>query len=86
MNLFKFFKDNNFTFWLFDDDRNFFCVGKRGRCYKGKFSVYKVKLMKEGCQYTETITYERVEKSFSRRRDAVDYILDILLVHYKSRP
>ena len=74
MNLIKFFKDNNFTFWLFDDDRNFFCVGKRGRCYKGKFSVYKVKLLQVDGQYTEKITYESVEKSFSKKIDAFYYI------------
>ncbi len=78
MNLFKFFKENDFTFWLrcSKSNREFLCVGKRGRCYKSKFSVYRVRLLEADDQLTDTITYESVEESFSKKMDATMYILD----------
>lgn len=41
--------------------------------------------MKVDEQYTEKITYESVEKTFTRKIDAIDYILDTLY-QYRSRP
>jgi len=78
MDLYKFFKEQGFTFWVVSGslDREFLCVGKRGRCYSGKFSAYRVRLLKEGDLLTDTITYESVEESFVRKMDAVKYCLD----------
>ncbi len=78
MDLYKFFKENDFTFWVVSGklDREFLCVGKRGRCYEGKFSAYKIRLKEESGQLVDTITYESVEKSFSEKMDAVKYCLD----------
>jgi hypothetical protein len=78
MDLYKFFKDNNFVFWVISGhlDREFLCVGKKGRFYGNYYTAYRIRLLKEDGQLTDKITYESVEKSFNRKMDAVKYCLD----------
>ena len=59
---------------VYKDPFTFIVIGKKGRCYDNKFSVYEIRLSK-----TEICTgYEGVLKSFRLLKDAVKYQFEVL--------
>lgn len=56
------------------DPYTFIVIGKRGRCYANKYTVYEIRLSQ-----TEICTgYEGVIKSFSKLKDAVKHQFQVL--------
>ena len=56
------------------DPMTFIAIGKKGRCYDNKFSVYEIRLSKD----LTCSGYEGVMKSFRLLKDAVKFQFEVL--------
>ena len=73
-------ENENFFPMLMQSDKDpltFFVVGKKGRCYTNKYSVYEMRLSQD---FKHT-GYEGVIKSFRLLKDAVKFQLETLNKH-----